>query len=40
MKTARDGTQVIIPDDDAAVLEAKRGYGRLLGLGNGLDIRV
>ena len=39
-ENARDGTQVIIPDDDATVLEAKRGYGRLLGLGNGLDIRV
>ena len=39
-ENARDGTQVIIPDDEATVLEAKRGYGRLLGLGNGLDIRV
>ncbi|HKY88083.1 MAG TPA: flagellar hook-length control protein FliK, partial [Pseudorhodoplanes sp.] len=39
-ENARDGAQVIIPDDDAAVLDAKRGYGRLLGLGNGLDISV
>jgi flagellar hook-length control protein FliK len=39
-ENGRDGAQVIIPDDDAAVLDAKRGYGRLLGLGNGLDISV
>jgi hypothetical protein len=33
--------QVIVPDDDPAPLEALRqGYGRLLGLGRGLDIRI
>jgi flagellar hook-length control protein FliK len=39
---AQTGTQhVIVPDDDPAPLEALRqGYGRLLGLGGGLDIRV
>jgi flagellar hook-length control protein FliK len=44
---ARDDTapqntaQLIVPDDDPAPLEALRqGYGRLLGLGGGLDIRV
>jgi len=37
---ARDGAQLIIPDDDSPVLDAVRGYGRLLGLGNGLDISV
>ncbi len=38
---ARDGTQhLIIPDDESPVLEAARGYGRRLGLGNGLDISV
>jgi flagellar hook-length control protein FliK len=32
---------MIVPDDDPAPLEALRqGYGRLLGLGGGLDIRV
>ena len=37
----RLGVQLIIPDDDPAPLEAMRqGYGRLLGLGGGLDIRV
>ena len=36
----RETAQLIVPDEDAAVLEAKRGYGRLLGLGNGLDISV
>ena len=35
------GTHMIVPDDDPAPLEALRqGYGRLLGLGGGLDIRV
>ncbi|MEA3079916.1 MAG: flagellar hook-length control protein FliK, partial [Sphingomonadales bacterium] len=38
---AQTGVQLIIPDDDPAPLEAMRqGYGRLLGLGGGLDIRV
>ena len=32
---------IVVPDDDSAPLEALRqGYGRLLGLGGGLDIRV
>ncbi|MEA2903494.1 MAG: flagellar hook-length control protein FliK, partial [Alphaproteobacteria bacterium] len=38
---AQNGAHVIISDDDSAPLEALRqGYGRLLGLGGGLDIRV
>ena len=38
---AQTGTQMIVSDDDPAPLEALRqGYGRLLGLGGGLDIRV
>jgi flagellar hook-length control protein FliK len=38
---AQNTTQIIIPEDDAAPLAALRqGYGRLLGLGGGLDIRV
>jgi flagellar hook-length control protein FliK len=38
---ARNAAQLIVPDDDPAPLEAMRqGYGRLLGLGGGLDIRV
>jgi flagellar hook-length control protein FliK len=38
---AQTGAQLIVPDDDPAPLEAMRqGYGRLLGLGGGLDIRV
>jgi flagellar hook-length control protein FliK len=38
---AQTGAQLVIPDDDPAPLEAMRqGYGRLLGLGGGLDIRV
>jgi flagellar hook-length control protein FliK len=39
-QNARDGAQLIIPDEDSPVLDAARGYGRLLGLGNGLDISV
>ena len=40
-RRAQTGAQLIIPDDDPAPLEAMRqGYGRLLGLGGGLDIRV
>jgi flagellar hook-length control protein FliK len=39
--SAQAGTHLIVPDDDAAPLEALRqGYGRRLGLGGGLDIRV
>jgi hypothetical protein len=39
---AQAGAQLIIPDDDPAPLEAMRqqGYGRLLGFGGGLDIKV
>jgi flagellar hook-length control protein FliK len=38
---AQTAAQLVIPDDDPAPLEAMRqGYGRLLGLGGGLDIRV
>jgi chemotaxis protein MotD len=36
----RDASQIVIPDDQSPVLDAARGYGRLLGLGNGLDISV
>ncbi len=37
----QNGTHLVVPDDDPAPLEALRqGYGRLLGLGGGLDIRV
>lgn len=36
----RDASQIIIPDDQSPVVDAARGYGRLLGLGNGLDISV
>ena len=33
--------QMVVPEDDPAPLEALRqGYGRLLGLGGGLDIRI
>ena len=40
-KPEQTGTQVIVPEDDPAPLEALRqGYGRLLGLSGGLDIRV
>jgi hypothetical protein len=41
-KPAQTGSQhVIVPDDDPAPLEAwRQGYGRLLGLGGGLDISV
>jgi flagellar hook-length control protein FliK len=38
---AQDGTRRVLADEDAAPLEALRqGYGRLLGLGGGIDIRV
>jgi flagellar hook-length control protein FliK len=33
-------TRLIIPDDEAVSSEAVRGYGRLIGLGGGVDIRV
>jgi len=34
-------TQLIVPDDEAAAAEAaRRGYGRMIGLGGGVDIRV
>lgn|GEM_PF-1114995 len=34
-------TRLIIPDDEPAATEAaRRGYGRLIGLGGGVDIRV
>jgi flagellar hook-length control protein FliK len=37
----QNAAQLVVPDDDPAPLEALRqGYGRLLGLGGGLDIRV
>jgi flagellar hook-length control protein FliK len=39
----RDGsptTRLIIPDDELPASEAVRGYGRLIGLGGGIDIRV
>jgi flagellar hook-length control protein FliK len=36
-----NAAQLVIPDDDGASLEAVRSnYGRLLGLGRGLDIRI
>jgi chemotaxis protein MotD len=38
---AQNATQLIVPDDDPAPLDAlPQGYGRFLGLGGGLDIRV
>jgi chemotaxis protein MotD len=42
-QTPRDvtPTHLIVPDDDAVAAEAaRRGYGRLIGLGSGVDIRV
>ena len=37
----QNGARMVVPDDDSAPLDALRqGYGRLLGLGGGLDIRV
>ena len=34
-------TRLIVPDDEPAAAEAaRRGYGRLIGLGGGVDIRV
>jgi chemotaxis protein MotD len=38
---APDGARSVLADEDAAPLEALRqGYGRMLGLGGGIDIRV
>jgi flagellar hook-length control protein FliK len=38
---AQDGTRTVLADEDTVPLEALRqGYGRLLGLGGGIDIRV
>ena len=42
-QAARDGapTRLILPDDETVAAEAaRRGYGRLIGLGGGVDIRV
>ena len=37
----RNATTLIVPDDEPAAAEAaRRGYGRLIGLGGGVDIRV
>jgi hypothetical protein len=34
-------TRLIVPDDETVAAEAaRRGYGRLIGLGGGVDIRV
>jgi flagellar hook-length control protein FliK len=39
--STQSGTRMVVPDDDSAPLDALRqGYGRLLGMGGGLDIRV
>jgi chemotaxis protein MotD len=38
-RDAAPATRLIIPDDEP-VAETVRGYGRLIGLGGGLDIRV
>jgi chemotaxis protein MotD len=43
-QTPRDGaniSQLIVPDDELAAAEAvRRGYGRMVGLGGGVDIKV
>jgi len=40
-QTPRNAPTFIVPDDESAAAEAgRRGYGRLLGLGGGIDIRV
>ncbi|MEJ0078324.1 MAG: flagellar hook-length control protein FliK [Alphaproteobacteria bacterium] len=40
-QTPRNAPTFIVPDDEPAAAEAaRRGYGRLLGLGGGIDIRV
>jgi flagellar hook-length control protein FliK len=33
-------TRLIVPDDDLPASDAVRGYGRMIGLGGGIDIRV
>jgi hypothetical protein len=34
-------SHLIVPEDDTAAADAaRRGYGRLIGLGGGIDIRV
>ena len=39
--TARHTSRLIIPEDEAVAAEAaRRGYGRMIGLGGGVDIRV
>ena len=32
--------QIVLPDDETPVLAQRQGYGRLLGMGGGLDIRI
>ena len=40
-QTPQNAPTFIIPDDEPAAAEAaRRGYGRLIGLGGGIDIRV
>jgi flagellar hook-length control protein FliK len=40
-QTAQNAPTLIVPDDEPAAAEAaRRGYGRLIGLGGGVDIRV
>jgi flagellar hook-length control protein FliK len=40
-QTPRNAPTFIVPDDEPAAAEAaRRGYGRLIGLGGGIDIRV
>src|SRR5207244_8872426 len=40
-QTPHHATTLIVPDDEPAAAEAaRRGYGRLIGLGGGIDIRV
>jgi flagellar hook-length control protein FliK len=39
--TSQNGQRIVVSDEDPTPLEALRqGYGRLLGMGGGLDIRV
>jgi len=36
-----NASHLIVPEDDTAAADAaRRGYGRLIGLGGGIDIRV
>jgi len=40
-QTPHHAATLIVPDDEPAAAEAaRRGYGRLMGLGGGIDIRV